>query len=123
MGTELHLEVAEEGADPARLEELSLRLRQELLALDVDSVRPREGGPAPDGTRGDFATIAGALAVTLQPTVALLTAMIGVVRDWAGRGRHHVKVEIDGDVLELSGASDDVQRRLVDDWIARHAVT
>jgi hypothetical protein len=123
MGTELHLEVAEEGSDPGRLEELSLRLRQELLSLDVESVRPYGTGDAPEGTRGDIAMIAGALAVTLQPTVALLTAMVGVVRDWAGRGRHAVRVEIGGDVLELTAATDEVQRRLVDDWIARHAVT
>jgi hypothetical protein len=32
-----------------------------------------------------------------------------------------VRLELDGDVLELTGASDDERQRLVDAWIERHA--
>ena len=44
--------VVEEGADDARLEELALLLRQELLTLDVRAVEPYREGEAPDGYAG-----------------------------------------------------------------------
>jgi hypothetical protein len=38
-------------------------------------------------------------------------------------GQRAVKIEIGGDTLELTGASDEMQKRLVDDWIQRHATS
>jgi hypothetical protein len=32
-----------------------------------------------------------------------------------------VRIELDGDVLELTAASDEERERLVDAWIERHA--
>jgi hypothetical protein len=123
MGTEVHLGVAEEASDAGRLEELSLRLRQEILALDVESVRPYTAGDAPEGTRGTGAAVAGALVVSLQPTLQTVRALVGLVRDWLLRGnpQRTVRIELDGDVLELTGATADLQQRLVDEWIHRHA--
>jgi hypothetical protein len=62
------------------------------------------------------------LVVSLQPTVQVVAGVVAVVRDWLRRsgGNRSVKIEIGGDVIELTGASDDVQRRLVNDWISRH---
>ncbi|MGH3645801.1 MAG: hypothetical protein ACRDTM_01265 [Micromonosporaceae bacterium] len=123
MATAVLLGVTEDGADEGRLEELSLRLREELLALAVQSVEPRRDGEAPEGTRAGAAEIAGALVVSLQPTVQLVGAMIAVVRNWLRRrgAQTTVRIEIGGDVLELSGADSQTQQRLVDHWIAEHS--
>lgn len=68
----------------------------------MDSVEPQRG-EAPEGTRGAGAAIAGALVVSLQPTVQLITAMVTLMREWARRGHRTVRVEIDGDVHRTDG--------------------
>jgi hypothetical protein len=125
MGAEVRLGVVEAGSDEARLEELALMLRQELLALNVRSVEPYAEGEAPDGSRSALAAIAGMLTVSLQPGLAVVGAVVAVVRDWlrrSGSGRT-VKIAIDGDVIELTGASDEVQQQLVDTWVKKHSGT
>jgi hypothetical protein len=59
----------------------------------------------------------------VRPTPRQLMSVLGLVRDWLRRSpvQRSVKVTIDGDTLELTGASDELQRRVVDDWVARHA--
>jgi hypothetical protein len=123
LRTEVRLDVIEEGSDDERIEELALLLRRELLALDVESVEPATGEPAPDGTRGGLMSAAGALVVALPPAVEKVAALVAVVRDWLRHAgsRRTVRVEIGGDVLELTGATSELQTRLVDDWIAKHA--
>ena len=125
MGAEVRLGVVETGSDEARLEELALMLRQELLALNVRSVEPYAEGAAPDGSRSALAAIAGVLTVSLQPGLQVVGAVVAVVRDWlrrSGSGRT-VKIAIDGDVIELTGASDEVQQQLVDAWVKKHSET
>jgi len=125
MGAEVRLGVVEAGSDEARLEELALMLRQELLALNVRSVEPYAEGEAPDGSRSALAAIAGVLSISLQPGLQVIGAVVAVVRDWlrrSGSGRT-VKIAIDGDVIELTGASDEVQQQLVDAWVKKHSGT
>ncbi|HEY3260547.1 MAG TPA: hypothetical protein VGJ95_09805 [Pseudonocardiaceae bacterium] len=124
MAAEVRLDVVEDGSDDEHLEELALSLRRELLALDVDSVEPAPTGePAPEGTRSGLIAAAGALVVALPPTLEAITAVVTLVRDWLRRAgpRHTVRVEIGGDVLELTGATSEQQARLVENWLARHA--
>jgi len=123
MGAEVRVGVLEQGADAARLEELALSLRRELLVLDVRSVEPVREGEAPPGTRGGLAALAGVLSVSLAPGLQVAGAVIAVVRDWLSRsgGGRTVKLTIDGDVIELTGASDEVQQQLVDAWLRRHS--
>ncbi len=126
MAAEIRVGVLEEGSDDARLEELALVLRQELLALDVRAVEPYREGEVPDGTRGPgLAAIAGVLSVSLQPGLQVLGSVVSVVRDWLRRsgGGRTVKVTIEGDTIELSGASDAVQQQLVDAWVRKHTGT
>jgi hypothetical protein len=117
----LVLTVTEPAAGPAELERLGGLLREELLGLDVADVVRLPGGAAPAGTRGGGASVTGALLVTLPTALPLLTAVVGTVRGWLARspGRT-VRLELDGDVLELTGASAADQRRLVDAWLRRH---
>lgn len=126
MKAEVRVGVVEEGSDDARLEELALLLRQELLALDVRAVEPYREGEVPEGSRGPgLAAIAGVLSVSLQPGLQVLGSVVSVVRDWLRRsgGGRTVKVTIDGDTIELSGANDAVQQQLVDAWVRKHAST
>ena len=119
--TDVVLAIDEQGSDDQRLEELALQLRQELLQLDaVQSVEPLTGGEAPEGTRSALALVAGSLVAGLAS--GKVQAVVGLVVDWLRRagGQRTVRVEIDGDVLELQGVSSEVQTKLVDDWLNRH---
>jgi hypothetical protein len=123
MVTQLRLDVVEEGSDDERLEELALLLRRELLVLDVESVEPATGEPAPEGTRGGLMSAAGALVVALPSAAGKVAALVTLVRDWLRQtgSKRTVRIEIDGDVLELTGATSELQTRLADAWITRHA--
>ncbi|WP_155856150.1 hypothetical protein [Cellulomonas sp. URHD0024] len=112
------------GADED-LERGALRLRDELLALAVDDVRPLTGGEAPPGSRGPSAAEIGALMVSLGPSVQLLQSVVQSIAAWLRRDRSvaGVKVSIDGDVIELTAATGDQQSQLVQAWLARHGGT
>ena len=108
-------------SDAAEIEEATIRLRRELQDLDVDVVQAGGAGEPPPGSRGlDLAAI-GALLVNLtDPT--MLTSVISAVHGWlSGSSRRSIKLELGGDVLELTGVSSHEQRRLTDEWLARHA--
>jgi hypothetical protein len=106
--------------DAEEVAEAALRLRRELLDLDVEAVEPPRGGEPPPGTRAVELAALGALAVTLSQS-QLLTPVVAAVRAWlAGQQQRSIKLELGGDVLELSGVSSKQQQRLVDEWLRRH---
>ena len=110
------------GAGEDELERLARSLRAELLELDVDAVEPAAAGPAPDDARAIEALMVGALIVRLARDSESLSALVRTVRGWLGGDEaRSVRIELDGDVLELTGASDEERQRLVDVWIASHA--
>jgi hypothetical protein len=106
--------------DAEELTQATRQLRRELLDLDVDSVETPSAGEPPPGSRAvDVATL-GALVVNMADS-QLLAAVIGAVRSWlAGSSRRSIKLGLGGDVLELTGVSSKEQRRLTDEWLARH---
>jgi hypothetical protein len=109
------------GADAEELEQLARGLRRELLELDVDAVEPAVGDRAPEDARAVEALLAGALIVRLSQTSEALSSLIGTVRSWLGsHDDRRVRIELDGDVIELSSATDEERERLVDTWIERH---
>jgi hypothetical protein len=117
------LQLGEEGADAERLDALTGRLRQELLQLDVDDVQRAAAGPAPDGARAVDVAAIGALVVSIGSTAVGLKDVVSVVRGWLSRGdgvRRTVKIQIDGDALELSEVSITEQDRLVNLFVDRH---
>jgi anti-sigma factor RsiW len=122
--TDLVLAVSEDEADDPYLEELALRLRAELLQTDVDSVEPATSGEAPEGTRSALALLAGSLIASMT-SPGQISSVVGVVVGWLrnhrGHGERKVRIEIDGDVIEVTGAEDETEKRLVDNFIARHA--
>lgn len=123
MGRQISLSLAEEGADDERLDALTGYLRNDLLQLDIDDVQ-RAAGEAPTGSRAVDVAALGALVVTLGSTATGLKDVVAAVRGWLSRGggvRRTVKIEIDGDVLELSEVSAAEQDRLVNLFVDRHA--
>ena len=124
MGDELRLQLSEDGADAERLDALTGFLRQELRQLDVEDVRALPAGAPPPGSRGFDVVAVGGLLVTLSRSAEGLRAVVLAVRKWLARGqgtRRTVRLEIGGDVLELSEATAGDQERLVDLFVSRHA--
>ena len=107
-------------ADAEEVAEATAQLRRELLDLDVDAVELPPAGEPPPGSRAvDLAAI-GALVVTVAQS-PLLASVLAAGRSWlAGSQRRSIKLELGGDVLELTGVSSDQQRRLIDEWLRRH---
>lgn len=126
MAGELHVLLSEHGADAWRADELTGLLREELLQLEVTDVRPLPGGPAPEGARGLDAAAVGGLAVALGQSAQGLRAVVATVVGWLSRGREDaprsIRMEIDGDSVEISGVSRVDEARLLDVFIQRHSV-
>ena len=101
--------------------EATLQLRGELLSLDVEAVELPHGGEPPPGSRGVELAALGALAVSFAQS-QMLGTIVAAVRSWlAVSQQRSVKLELDGDVLELTGVSSKEQRRLTDEWLRRHS--
>lgn len=116
MNDELLIQITEEGADAQRLAALAGYLRNELLQLDVAGVTARQAGQAPPGARAVDLSVIGALLVDLGQSMTGLESVISAVRTWLGRGRQAgraVRLELDGNVLELSQATAADQERLI----------
>ena len=121
---ELKVQLAESGADAERLDELTGYLRRELLELDVDNVTALPAGEPPPGTRAlEFLAIGG-LLVTFSEATEGVRKVVSVIRNWLARGdgvKRTVRLELDGDVLELSEVSAPEQTRLIELFVSRHA--
>jgi hypothetical protein len=122
-GNGLQLRIAiglEDDADASAVDQETLRLRRELLELDVDTVERPSGGPPPPGARALEAAVLGTLVVTA--TQDLVGAVVRVVSNWLGRrSNRHVTLEIDGDSIEVSDPSAEEQHRLIEAFLTRHA--
>ena len=124
MADEVRLHLSEDGADAERLATLTGFLQQELLQLDLDDVTALPVGEPPPGSRAFDVVAVGGLLVAFGRSTEGLRAVVAAVRNWltrADRTDRTVRLEIGGDVLELSGASSAEQQRLVDLFVSRHA--
>lgn len=122
MSSQVLVQVDEEGADPERIDTVTRLLRSELLQLDVDDVVALRDGPAPEGSRAMDVLAVGGLLVSIGNSRAV-RSIVSAVRGWLTRtpaGRK-VRLEVAGDVLELSGATSAEQERLVQLFLDRHA--
>jgi hypothetical protein len=124
MDRGLRVQLSEQDADAERLDELTSSLRQELLRLDVEDVTALRAGAPPPGARGLDVAAVGSLLVALGSSAGGVGAVISAITGWLSRGlgpHRSVRLEIDGDVLELSETSAADQDRLIGLFIARHA--
>jgi hypothetical protein len=109
-------------SDAEELADLTRRLREQLLELDVDAVEPATGGEAPTGSKGVELLAIGGLVIQFAMKSEVLKSVVDATTAWLGRQQgRSVKLTLDGDTLEVTGVSSDEQRRLVDLWVARHA--
>jgi hypothetical protein len=123
MAGELCLQLSEEGADAERLVALTTYLRTELLRLEVEDVSVPQVGEPPPGARAVSMASAGALLVALGQSAESLRSVVSAIIDWLRRGngtRRTVRLELGGDVLELSQASPPEQARLIELFVNRH---
>ena len=105
-------------ADDAETAELAARLREELATHDVDSVSLPAAPPS--GAKGVGEAV-GSLLVVVGASGGVLTTLVGMLQAWLLRqSGGKLLVEIDGDRIELTGATDEERRRALDTWLARH---
>lgn len=117
---EIQLDAGE--SDTEELAALTAKLRRELLQLDVDAVdQPVDGNPPPGAKAVDMILV-GTLLVSLGRSADKLGTVVRTIQGWVGtRAARTVKLQLDGDALELTGVSSRDQQRLIDHWIERHA--
>src|ERR1700744_5801147 len=125
MSGELRVRISEDDADSERLAELARYLRSELLEFDSDDVSARPAGsdPPPGSRAFGVAEISG-LLVMLGQSADGLRSVVAAVTAWVGGGSgpgRTVRLELDGDALELSQASAADQERLVSLFVGRHS--
>ena len=119
MPVELVLD-AEDG-NPEYVEEQLQYLLAELDQLDVESIERVAGPPAPSGTRSGDTVQLGALLIALGGSGALLPVVVGLVKDWLSRRQSFtIRLKIGDDEIELTGASDEMGQRALDDFLRRH---
>ena len=108
--------------DAEELAQAAWQLRREFLDLDVQTGLNAVGGRAAAGIPGGgrrHARRAGG-----QPgrfAAARRRGGSGPVVAGRAFSRRSIKLGLGGDVLELTGVSSKEQRRLTDEWLARHA--
>ncbi|WP_393916420.1 effector-associated constant component EACC1 [Halostreptopolyspora alba] len=104
------------------LAELVATLHNELLQLDVDEVRPLRTGPPPAGARADWGIDLAGLAVVVNTSTGMLSRIVRGLRAWCERAapRPTIRLEIDGDVVEISGASAEQADQSLQLFLQRH---
>ncbi|MGA5899108.1 hypothetical protein [Streptomyces venetus] len=124
MENELTILLSEEDADAERVAELTGYLREELLDVEVDDVSALPAGEVPAGARAVDVTQVGALLVALGSSATALNQVVTVIRSWLHRThdtRPSLHLEMDGDVLEVSEASDEQVEEAFKAFVQRHA--
>jgi len=108
--------------EPNELEDITNNLRDELLALDIDSVEQTLSTSSPDGTKATGAFDLGALLLKLNPAGKVLATVVSTIQNWLGRQEQStISLEIGGDKLTLTGLSIENQNQLVATWIQKHS--
>ena len=123
MGGVLRLFLSEEEADPERLDTLTRYLRADLIDLDVEDVLLLQADTVQPGTRAGIATVIGGLLVNLGDAANGLAAVVSAVTQWLKRSDtpdRMVRIELDGDVLELRQATAEDQEQLIRLFVGRH---
>ncbi|WP_344013373.1 hypothetical protein [Streptomyces thermospinosisporus] len=106
-------------SDQEELDELTRRLRDRLLELDVDDVQLRRAGDLPEGAKPVDAIAVGALAVTMAPIA--LRSVVSLVQTWIeNRPLRTVSIALGDNSLELEAVSSADQQRLIEAFLAAH---
>jgi len=107
--------------DAEEMAQLTIRLRHQLLDLDVIAVKPTGTGEVPVNAKGVDLLAFGGLLVQFADS-NILRSLVDTVRSWLGRKQNRsITLTLDGDSLELTSVSSAEQQRLIDLWVNRHA--
>lgn len=110
------------------LSEEDLAAETALLATELSEagavpVRTQTSPPPSGAKAGDLAVL-GVLTYSIVSSPEMFTAVLTLVRDWLGartaRRVTRVRIEINGDSLEIDRATDDEQSDLVQAFINHH---
>jgi hypothetical protein len=114
--------VEDRDADEEQIGDSTGALLAEISELDVASARLLSREVEARGSRGPAIEETGAVLVTLAGTGSILRPLIGLLRDWLSRrgGNGKIRMEIGPDKIEITAASDELQRRALDAFISRH---
>jgi Effector Associated Constant Component 1 len=117
--TTIKLEVGVDAeTDAEEIDALTRSLRHELGGLDFAEVGQVDAAEVPEGAKSGTATTVGSLVVTLVQGAGGVAAVTGIVQAWLGRSRGRtVELEIDGNKIKVTGASSEVEERLIQEWI------
>ena len=109
-----------EAADVRELDALTRAVREQLLELDVASVRAAESETA-SASKGLGLTDAGKLFVEFVGE-GPLGPVVAFIRQWIARDAGRTaRLTIGEDSIELKGLSPAQQQQLLDAWVARVA--
>ncbi|NHC47140.1 effector-associated constant component EACC1 [Motilibacter aurantiacus] len=116
--TRLHLVIMDEDRSLLEAEDLAIHLLRELHELDgVEAARISKSS-TPPGAKSGAAVEAAELLVTLISSGSL-TALVELMTSWLGRNQGvTVALEVDGDKIEVTGASRAQTQQLIDSWLA-----
>jgi hypothetical protein len=121
---QVQIRISAEDGDLDLLEKSTVRLRAELLELDVTDVVPIDAGEAPPGTRAADAAEVGGLLVSINQVPILLRHLVDAVRHWLSRDRggRTAELVIAGDSLVVTGITGAEQERLIEAWLRAHSL-
>jgi len=118
---EIRVELVVDDANAAELDSLTANLRQELLQLDVNDVTRLREGPPPPGAKAVELVALASLVIAVGNIAGALSSVVHTIQGWVGhKPDRKVRLEMDGDVIELSSATTGQQQQLVDEWLTRH---
>lgn len=107
--------------DETASDDAAQKLRLDLRELeDVVQVEQATRPGAPDGARSGELIAIGTLIVTLAAQLEAVAAILTCVAEW--RRRHQlveIRVEIDGDVLVLTGADEAQVRAVIEGFLEK----
>ena len=109
--------------DSEQKDQLTRRLREELLQLEVDSVDLAKGASDVAGAKVADPVTLGAIIVALSAPGGVLPTLIATVRDWLRNSSkaHEVSITIGDDKIDIGKATSDQQQALVDAFCRRHS--
>ncbi len=108
-------------ATAEELEKVARRLRDDIMELDIEAVKPGEK-KVPEGSKGGTAIGWTTLFVTLA-TSGILTAIIAAVQAWLLRNqKSSVTVKVGDDELTIAGADpySEEQKQTIAHWLNRN---
>lgn len=118
---EIKLSINSHKSDDEHLLQLTMLLRDELEQLDIEKITTPSHASQPEGAKSGDVFSWGLLLLTLAASGGVLSTLITALKSWVLRQNEcSVKIEIDGDVLEIKGVDSEEQRRIIERWLALH---